>query len=205
MTGSPIPAASAIVLAGGRSSRFGRDKLAEPLGGGRLLDHAVAAVAAVAREVLVLVPPVGDPPNLAAPRDAAVPVHVLRDPEPFGGPLVALLAGLERAREPFVLVVGGDMPTLSVDVLAAMLRRLEASSADGIMLGYRGRPAPLPAAFRVGAATPAARRLLGAGVRSLQSLRGPLRIVDMAEMEWRPLDPTASTLRDVDRPEDLPG
>lgn len=205
MTGRPLPAASAIVLAGGRSSRFGRDKLAEPLGGRRLLDHAVAAVAAVAREVLVLVPPVGDPPALAARPDAGVPVVVLRDPEPFGGPLVALLAGLERAREPFVLVVGGDMPTLSADVLAAMLRRLEASSADGVMLGYRGRPVPLPAAFRVGAATPAARRLLGSGVRSLQSLRGVLRIVELAEMEWRPLDPTAATLLDVDRPEDLPG
>lgn len=204
MTGAPLPAASAIVLAGGRSSRFGRDKLAEPLGGRRLLDHAVAAVAAVAREVLVLVPPVGDAPVLAARPDAAVPVVVLRDPEPFGGPLVAVLAGLERAREPFVLVVGGDMPTLSVDVLAAMLRRLEASSADGVMLGYRGRSEPLPAAFRVGAATPAARRLLGAGVRSLHSLRGALRIVELAEMEWRPLDPIAATLRDVDRPEDLP-
>lgn len=205
MTGSPLPAASAIVLAGGRSSRFGRDKLAEPLGGRPLLDHAVAAVTAVTREVLVLVPPVGDPPALAARPDAGVPVVVLRDPEPFGGPLVALLAGLERAREPFVLVVGGDMPTLSADVLAAMLRRLEASSADGVMLGYRGRPVPLPAAFRVGAATPAARRLLGSGVRSLQSLRGVLRIVELAEMEWRPLDPTAATLLDVDRPEDLPG
>ncbi|HKG57436.1 MAG TPA: molybdenum cofactor guanylyltransferase [Candidatus Limnocylindrales bacterium] len=199
--GATLPAATAIVLAGGRSSRFGRDKLAEPVGGRRLLDHAVTAAASVAREVLVLVPPVAPAPPLPA---ADAPVVVVRDPEPFGGPLVAVLAGLERARESLALVVGGDMPSLSSTVLAAMLRRLDSSGADAVVLGYRGRPEPLPAAFRVGAATPAARRLLGSGVRSLQSLAGALRTVELAEMEWRSLDPAAATLRDVDRPEDLP-
>lgn len=201
-TSGTLPAATAIVLAGGRSSRFGRDKLAEPVGGRRLLDHAVDAAAAVAREVLVLVPPVAPARGVARP--GSVPVVVVRDPEPFGGPLVAVLAGLERAREPLAFVVGGDMPSLSTAVLAAMLRRLESSGADAVVLGYRGRREPLPAAFRVGAATPAARRLLGSGVRSLQSLAGALRTVELAEMEWRPLDPAAATLRDVDRPEDLP-
>jgi molybdopterin-guanine dinucleotide biosynthesis protein A len=197
-----LPAASAIVLAGGRSSRFGRDKLAEPVGGRRLLEHAVAAAASVAREVLVLIPPVAAAPPLATP--TGVPLILVRDPEPFGGPLVAVLAGLERARESLALVVGGDMPSLSGPVLAAMLRRLESSGADAVVLGYRGRREQLPAVFRVGAATPAARRLLGSGVRSLHSLAGALRTVELAEMEWRPLDPSAATLRDVDRPEDLP-
>ena len=49
---SADPAVAAIVLAGGRSSRFGRDKLAEPLDGRPLLDHAIAAVGHVATDVL---------------------------------------------------------------------------------------------------------------------------------------------------------
>ena len=200
----PIPAATAIVLAGGRSTRFGRDKLAEPLRGLPLLDHAVAAVATVATEVLVLIPPVADLPPLRAVRAGAVPIVVVRDPEPFGGPLVAVLAGLERVREPFALVVGGDMPTLDPAVLGAMLRRLDASGSEAVVLAYRGRRQPLPAAFRVGSATPAARRLLGSGVRSLHALNEALRTLELAESEWRPLDPAAATLRDIDRPEDLP-
>ena len=198
-----LPAATAIVLAGGRSSRFGRDKLVEPVRGRALLDHAVLAAASVVREVLVLLPPVGDAPRLPRP-ETTVPIVAVRDPEPYGGPLVALLAGLERAREPFVLVVGGDMPELSRDVLAALLRALDVSEADAVVLGFRGRRQPLPMALRVGAATTAARRLLADGVRGLQPLVGALRTRELAEHEWRALDPAAATLRDVDRPEDLP-
>ncbi len=204
MSDRRLPSATAIVLAGGRSSRFGRDKLAEPVRGRPLLDHAILAAAAVAQEVLVLVPVVGEAPRLPRPADTAIRISVLRDPEPFGGPLVAVLAGLEHAREPFALVVGGDMPDLSSEVLAALLRALDVSDADAVVLGFRGRRQPLPIVVRVGAATAAARRLLGDGVRSLQSLVDALRTRQLNEGEWRPLDPTAGTLRDVDLPEDLP-
>lgn len=199
-----LPAASAIVLAGGRSTRFGRDKLAEPVAGRPLLDHAILAVARVVREVLVLVPPVGEIGRLARPPDSAVRVAVVRDPEPFGGPLVALLAGLERASEPFALVVGGDMPAMSPDVLAALLRALDASEADAVVLAYRGRRQTLPAALRVGVATQAARRLLSDGMRSLHALLAAIRTRELTEGEWRPFDPSAATLHDVDVPGDLP-
>lgn len=200
-----LPAATGLVLAGGRSSRFGRDKLAERVGGRPLLEHAVVAVGSVVREVIVLLPPVGEPPALPRTLREGIPVRVVRDPEPFGGPLVALLAGLERAREPFVLVAGGDMPDLAGTVLAALLRALDASTdVDAAVLRFRGRRQPLPAAFRVGAATPAARRLLGDGERSIQALLRALRTRDLLEGEWRSLDPTAATLRDVDLPGDLP-
>jgi molybdopterin-guanine dinucleotide biosynthesis protein A len=203
MSDGALPATTAIVLAGGRSARFGRNKLAEPLAGRSLLDHSILAVAAVSREVLVLVPPVGDTPPLPRAEDRTVPVTAVRDPEPFGGPLVAVLAGLERAREPFALVVGGDTPRLSRDVLAVLLRRLEASDGDAVQLTFRGRRQPLPLGLRVGAATGAARRLLGDGVRSLQSLADALRAREISEGEWRALDPAAGTMHDVDRPEDL--
>jgi molybdopterin-guanine dinucleotide biosynthesis protein A len=204
MSDGPLPSATAIVLAGGRSSRFGRNKLAEPVSGRPLLDHAILGVAAVAREVLVLVPPVGEMPRLPKLADKTVKISPVRDPEPFGGPLVAVLAGLERAREPFALVVGGDMPRMSGDVLARLLRILDTSDADAVVLVFRGRRQPLPLGLRVGSATAAARRLLADGVRSLLSLADTLRTRELNEGEWRPLDPTAATLRDVDRPEDLP-
>jgi hypothetical protein len=89
-------------------------------------------------------------------------------------------------------------------VLAAILRRLETSDADAVVLAFRGRRQPLPLGLRVGAATGAAKRLLADGVRSLQSLADALRAREMSEGEWRALDPVAATLLDVDRPEDLP-
>jgi molybdopterin-guanine dinucleotide biosynthesis protein A len=204
MTGSGVPAATAVVLAGGRSSRFGRDKLAEPFRGRPLLHHAVLAAASVATEVLVLIPAVGDAPGLPrAILGEGATISIVRDPEPFGGPLVAVLAGLERAREPLALVLGGDMPDLSRDVLVRLVRALDASEADAVALAFRGRRQPLPLALRVGTATQAARRQLADGVRSLQSFVGALRVRELSEGEWRALDPAAATLRDIDRPEDL--
>jgi hypothetical protein len=60
-------------------------------------------------------------------------------------------------------------------------------------------------AVRVGAATSAARKLVGGGERRLQALPESLLARDLAEGDWRALDPEAATLRDVDRPEDLEG
>jgi molybdopterin-guanine dinucleotide biosynthesis protein A len=197
----PAPV-SGIVLAGGRSSRFGGDKLAARVGGSTLLELAVVAVAAVSTEVIVVVA-AGDERELP---EASVPVRRAVDPEVFGGPLVGLLAGLEAAREPIVIVAGGDMPTLSPDVLRKLLSALVASegSYDVAVLVGRGETRPLPCAVRNGAATQTARRLLGDGERSLKALIRSLTALSIAEGDWRPLDPTSATLRDVDTPDDLP-
>jgi len=202
MTGlDGLPVASAVVLAGGRSSRFGRDKLAEPLGGRPLLEYAILAAGSVTRDVVVI----GAPVERRLPAMPGVTVRVAADAEPFAGPLVALATALELVREPLALVVAGDMPTLVPSVLAALLRSLDA--ADGLeatALLFRSRRQPLPMALRVGAATLAVGRNVAGGDRSLQSLLSMLRTKDLDETEWRSLDPGAATLRDVDRPEDLP-
>jgi molybdopterin-guanine dinucleotide biosynthesis protein A len=195
-------AVSGIVLAGGRSSRFGSDKLAARYGDSTVLDLAVAAVAAAASEVVVVVAPEDERPLPSA----SVTVKRALDPERFGGPLVGLLAGLEAADEPIAVVAGGDMPTLAPEVLRMLIRALVASdgSRDAAVLVHLGAIRPLPCAVRNGAATQAARRLLGEGERSLLALIRLLNPVAVAEMDWRSLDPTAATLRDVDLPGDLP-
>jgi molybdopterin-guanine dinucleotide biosynthesis protein A len=196
-------AASGIVLAGGAGRRFGGDKLAAIYEGRPLLDHALAAVAGLVTEVIVVLAP-GDERSLPA---APVPVRVAVDPELHGGPLIGLMAGLELAREPIGLVVGGDMPSLAPAVLGSLLRALgaatEPAAIDAATLLQRGVVRPLPAAVRNGAATEAGRRLVGAGERSLTALFRDLRTRSLEEAEWRGLDPTAATLRDIDRPTDL--
>jgi len=193
---------SGIVLAGGASKRYGSDKLEAVLEGRSLLARAVDSVAAISSEVIVVVAP-GD--ERALPDRAGVPVRRVVDPEAHGGPLVGLLAGLEAAQQPLVVVAGGDMPTLSVDVLNAMVRTLAATegSTDAAILVRHGEARPLPAAIRNGAATQAARRLLGEDERSLRALFAILRTRRIPESEWRGLDPAGETLRDVDTPGDL--
>ena len=198
--GPDRPRVTGIVLAGGRSSRFGSDKLVAEVDGRSLLELAVEAVVAVATDVLVVCAP-DDRRQLPA---ADVPVRRVADPEPFGGPLVGLRAGLEVASEPIVVVVGGDMPSIRPDVLALLVRTLELRAGTAAtVLAARGRLVPLPTALRTGAASDGVGRLVDDGERRLRSLfeRLPTRILEDAE--WRPLDPAGDTLRDVDRPEDL--
>ncbi len=109
---------SGIVLAGGRSRRFGSDKLEAEIDGRTLLDRAVAAVGIVAGEVLVVLGPGDERPLPASARS----VRRVIDREAAGGPLIGLLAGLEAAAEPVCLIAGGDMPSLQPDVLARPVR-----------------------------------------------------------------------------------
>jgi molybdopterin-guanine dinucleotide biosynthesis protein A len=201
MTGPNVVAVSGIVLAGGRSARFGSDKLAARVGSTTLLDRSITALAAVADEVVVVVAP-GD---TRVPAGTAHPLRLVSDPEAYGGPLVGLLTGLEAVDQPVCLVVGGDMPDLRPDVLRLLVGTLVADRAmSAVVLRSRGALVPLPVAVRTGAATDVARRLVGDGERRLRSLFGRLPTRILEEGEWRPLDPDGNTIRDVDRPADLP-
>lgn len=186
----------AIVLAGGRSSRFGRDKLAESIDGRPLLDRAVAAVGAVASQVVI----VATPGAVVRAPDGVV---IAYDPQPFEGPLAGLATGLAALPPDVdrVLVVGGDMPTLVVPVLERMLRGLGAR--EGVVLTDDVSPRPLPMAIRWAPASAAADRLLAGGERRLRALLEELDIEAIPEETWRIDDPDGTTLRDVDVPTDL--
>ena len=203
-----LRAVSAVILAGGRSSRFGRDKLAEPIDAQPLLSRAAGAVRPFATEIIVVVAP-GSAPAAAIPDD----VTVVHDPVAFEGPLVGLLAGLEAAREPVVLVVGGDMPTLVGAILEAMLAELEmpdatdprdaSEAAQAVVLEHDRRARPLPMVVRRDPALVAADHLIKAGERRLRALAETLPTRIIPESIWRAIDPDGLTLRDIDTPADL--
>jgi molybdopterin-guanine dinucleotide biosynthesis protein A len=195
------PRVTAVVLAGGRSSRFGGDKLGAEIDGRALLLHAVDGVEPFASEILV----VGAPgSSLALPAGATL----IHDPVAFEGPLAGLLAGLRAARESVVLVVGGDMPSLVGVVLGSMLAALASPGVDpvrvdAVILEHDGRARPLPLALRREPALAAAERLYGEGERRLRALPEVLAARSIPESTWRALDPGGLTIRDIDTPADL--
>ena len=187
---------SAIVLAGGRSSRFGRDKLVEVVGGRSLLEHAIAGVAPLASETIVVVAP-------DESRSVPAGTTLVSDPTSFQGPLVGLLTGLRRAAHPVVLVAGGDMPSMVPAVLAMLVDGLADPAIEAVLLEQGGHGRPLPGALRTEAATVAAERLVAAGERSLRALYEAIPTAGVAEPTWRALDLDGRTLRDIDLPGDL--
>lgn len=189
-----------IVLAGGRSARFGTNKLAADLGGRPLLHRAIQALASACDEVVVVTAP-GDVP--AVPGDPGVPLRIVTDDEPGAGPLAGLVTGLKVASGPVVLVVGGDMPGLVPDLLRELARRAGSPgvSAAALLVGDDLRP--LPSAFRRDAALEGAAAVRAGGGSSVRALIRVLPVAAIDEAEWRAFDPTGSSLLDVDRPDDL--
>jgi molybdopterin-guanine dinucleotide biosynthesis protein A len=191
---------SVIVLAGGRSSRFGSPKLEATLEGRPLLDHVLDVARQLSDDVVVALPG-------PAPEAPALPkgVRTSRDGEAFGGPLVGLVSALGTVDRSIVVVLGGDMPRISVAIVQPMVIVLGSyADVDAVVLERDDAPRPLPLVIRTEAAQGAARGILeGSGERSLRALLGSLRTRAIEEAHWRALDPRGDALADVDRPEDL--
>jgi molybdenum cofactor guanylyltransferase len=187
---------AAVILAGGRSSRFGRDKLAEPIDGRPLLALAIDAVRPVVDEILVVAGPAGSPDH---PDDA----RLVHDPHPFEGPLAGAAAGLAATTADLVLIVGGDMPSLVPAVLDRLVAGLADWTVDAVVLDADGARRPLPMAVRRGPALELADTLLASGERRLRALRDGLRVAVVPDAAWRQDDPEGRTLLDVDTPADL--
>ncbi|MGH2466535.1 MAG: NTP transferase domain-containing protein, partial [Candidatus Limnocylindrales bacterium] len=90
--GGPV---SGIVLAGGRGSRLGGDKLGRLLRGRPLLDHALLALAPLVAELIVVGPARGALPPL--PPELRATVIRARDGQAGLGPLAGAVAGLGLA------------------------------------------------------------------------------------------------------------
>ncbi len=196
---------AALVLAGGASSRFGGNKLAAPLEGRPVLEHALRAAAAVANPIVLVMGPDDPVPHL--PADLGADVVMARDAVAHRGPLAGLVAGLAALPRPVdvAIVVAGDMPTVVPAVLGLLVRTLVRDPSLGVAC-LEAEPATLlPAALRPSVAGPAAEALLAADRRSLRGLLDAVPTVVAPAADWRALDPDGATLRDVDTPGDLTG
>jgi molybdopterin-guanine dinucleotide biosynthesis protein A len=190
---------SGIVLAGGRSTRFGADKLAAPLDGRPLLHWPLEVLTGICREVVLVVGQEGIPPLPAL----SVPLRIVRDDEPGAGPLPALITGLQEAVAETAIVVAGDMPSMVPALLQELARRATAADTDAAVLLDGTTIRPLPAALRCTAAIDAARRLRDRGEDRLRAVFAELRVDRVPEAHWRTLDPSGATLLDVDTVDDL--
>lgn len=111
---------SGFVLAGGKSTRMGRDKAAISLNGRTLLEHALGTLRQVCSDVLIL-----GSPQLYGNCGA----EVVEDIFPGCGPLGGIHAALLHTRTRFNLIIAVDTPFLSVGFLRFMMDHAVASNA----------------------------------------------------------------------------
>lgn len=179
------PPIVAVLLAAGRSSRFGGDKLAADCGGMTVLTRAARALRAAAPG-----------PCLAVLRH---PAHAALLPDGFqtvfcdgqqSDSLRAALDWAQAAGAPGLLIALADMPFVTPDLHRAVLARMTELPA----CAFAQAPMP-PAAF------PAV------WFPRLQALTGDrgagALLADLPPAQYAPA--RAAELHDIDRPSDLPG
>lgn len=156
------PPARGYVVAGGQSSRMGRDKARLPYRESTLLEHAIALVRQVTPDVRVLCGP--------GRRYEEFGVPVIEDPVcgvgPIGGLYGALLSASADDRER-VFWLAVDLPLVTPDLLTRLITGLD--RADVVMARTERGPEPLCAAFRTKSTLAAVRQALLEGRLKLTS------------------------------------
>ena len=132
-----------VLLAAGRSTRFGNDKLVALLAGRPVMSYAAASLAAVVDELYVVMPPgsSGRASALADVRHRVVINEVVHGG--MASSIAAGIAALPAAAEAAVVALG-DQPLVSVDVVRALLVAWRSSGALVVAPRYRdGRGHPV--------------------------------------------------------------
>ena len=182
---------TAVLLAGGRSTRMGRDKAALPWAGGALWQHQLATLQATgAGEVCIAGPRTGS--------YAACGLPILEDRTPHVGPLASLETALSRA--PYIVVLAIDMPAMRADFLCELMRTALRNQRS-VIPEIESHFEPLAAVY-----------VSSIGVLVDEALRGPdrslhrlVRIALRSNLALTYLVPTESRafFRNLNTPEDL--
>lgn len=136
------PELRGLVLAGGRSERFGRDKAALLVGGQPLIDRAAAVLGGVVHDISVAV----RRDQLSEPLRARF--RLLPDAAEGIGPAGGILAAHRSCPEAAWLVLACDMPRITPEMLAALVRHRDpASPAIAFRAPADGLPEPLCAIY----------------------------------------------------------
>lgn len=193
MNGEP---SAAIVLAGGKSTRLGRDKASEPLLGRPLLQRVIDSVQVATREITVVRAAGQRLPEV----EAHVPIEVVQDVVPGKGPLGGIYTGLRQIDGEFAFVTGCDMPMLQPALISALLGL--ASGRRAVVPVVEGLPQPLCAVYARECLEPMSRRL-DAGELKLALLLEEVGALHLQEEQWRVFDPRGLSFVNVNSDADL--
>jgi molybdopterin-guanine dinucleotide biosynthesis protein A len=108
---------SCIILAGGKSIRFGHDKILEKIGDKSLIEQVVSLIDPISREIIVVTANERAFTQLANhPK-----IRIVHDIVPGMGSLGGIYTGLAESKTHYNLVVAADMPFLNGALLRYMM------------------------------------------------------------------------------------
>lgn len=165
-----------VILAGGRSSRMGRDKAALPWRGATLLTDLIQRSQGVAFDEIVV--SANRPPDLSAlPSELSSCVRVVADNYQGCGPLSGMEAAFRACTCSYCLVLSVDLPFYDFSPVKQILPELaQMPQVDLFLPMSESRPQPLAAIYRRGPALEAVQAALNAGKRRVLSIADALTV-----------------------------
>jgi molybdenum cofactor guanylyltransferase len=185
------------VLAGGGSTRFGRDKALVEIGGKPMLARMIQLLQSVTKQVKIV----------AAPsRYAAFGAEIVEDRWPGEGPLGGIITALEdaavsAARPEWNLIVSCDMPFLTREWLGFLSERAAKSKAQ-VVLPYSALGLePLCACYRTDAVG-TLRMAFETGVRKVTDGWKHMTTEVLDEANWKRFDSAGRLFWNMNTPAD---
>jgi len=192
---------SAVILAGGSSKRFGREKGLTELFGKPLVDYVLAKVSGVVDEKILVVS--SEVQKLRFATVTGKKVNVVVDELEIQSPLIGALTGFKHAHGDYSVLLPCDTPFLSSQVIATLLRLCIHRHAV-VPQWPNGYVEPLEAAYHTKSAVAAAEAAAKCGELDLRSMISRLQEVKyVSTLFLRQLDPKLLTFFNVNTPEDL--
>lgn len=188
------PDVTAFILAGGKSTRMGRDKAFVEFNGRTLLARQLDLARSLCADVWI----VGDPNKFGAF------APVVEDVFPGCGPLGGIHAALRSSQTELNLIVAVDLPFLSSRFLEFMIKKSCALEGTVTIARMREGWQPLCAVYRKGFVD-RAEEALKAGRYRIDALFDPVRTRVIEEAELRERGFTAELFRNLNTPEELLG
>lgn len=192
-----------IILAGGSSTRIGKNKAFLQLGSRSVIEHTISRVLGVVDDLLLVAN------NVEEYRDLPVePMKLVQDLIPYRGPLGGILSGLEVSTTYINLIVACDMPFLNPFLLNFLLTQIH--GYDAVIPMTEAGPEPLHAVYTK-SCVPAIKKAVSQGETRVISFFDQVEIeyVDQETLQF--YDPenlslfNINTLEDLERARDILG
>ena len=187
---------SAIILAGGRSSRMGSPKAQLKFGGQTILERIISELRTSFDDIIIVAAPSGLVGGSASDQRN---LTIVRDEREYQGPLSALASGLRTIRNDAAFVCSCDLPLLNSHVAQSLCAMLD--KQDAVIPEIAGLAQPLHAVYRNRCVAPID-AMVARGERRLTRIVDSLSVRRVDETELRSIDPELHSFLNVNTPED---
>jgi molybdenum cofactor guanylyltransferase len=183
---------SAVILAGGRSTRFGgRIKSKELVNGIMIIDRIINVLDKIFGEIIIVT---NTPEEFSGYRNCTVVTDILKDSGPLGGIHAAASVSSGKA----LFVVAGDMPFLDAGLIRRLVDFAMAKDSDAVIPAHEGQIEPLHGIYSIASGKKIEELFSAAQGRSVRDL---LKIISVCYFEVS--DSDCVSFININTPDDL--